>query len=174
MTLKPAGILVVATAIAASVILVRSVRLAVLILTAIGAVAWIAYVAYGWWLRWRWERSWARERKRILLVYSRSPNWQSYIEQNWLPRIGDSAVLLNWSERASWSRAMGLEVRSFRYWAGSREFNPIAILFPAHGKVHAIRFWRAFRNFKHGKDAELRKAEEELFAFAARENAQAV
>jgi hypothetical protein len=27
-----------------------------------------------------------------------------------------------------------------------------------------IRFWKAFRDFKHGKDATLRKAEAELFA----------
>jgi hypothetical protein len=120
---------------------------------------------YGRWLKLRWERSWARQGKRVLLVYSRSPNWQSYIETVWLPRIDPHAVVVDWSDRSRWPRRAPLEVRAFRHWGGDKEFNPLAVLFPKRGKVRAIRFWQAFRDFRHGKERPLRTAEAELFEF---------
>jgi len=121
--------------------------------------------SYGRWLRLRWERRWGRHGKRILLVYSRSPHWQRYIEDTWLPQLAPHAVVMDWSDRSTWRRRAPLEVRAFRYWGGSREFNPMALLFPKRGKVQAIRFWRAFRDFRHGKDLALRAAEARLFGF---------
>jgi hypothetical protein len=120
---------------------------------------------YGRWLEMQWERKWGRQGKRILLVYSRSPNWQSYIETTWIPKVAPHAIVVDWSERAGWPRFAPLEIRAFRYWSGRREFNPLALLFPKHGRVRAIRFWQAFRDFKHGKDRALRAAEAELFDF---------
>jgi hypothetical protein len=38
----------------------------------------------------------------------------------------------------------------------------MAIVFPKKGKAQVVRFWRAFRDFKHGKDAALRQSEAEL------------
>jgi hypothetical protein len=123
------------------------------------------YWLYGKWLKLRWERTWGREGKRILLVYSRSPNWQTYIENAWLPRVVPHAVVVDWSDRSTWPRRVPLEIRVFRYWGGEREFNPMALLFPKRGKVRTLRFRKAFRDFKHGKDSALRAAESELFAF---------
>lgn len=120
---------------------------------------------YGWWLKLRWEQVWGRQGKRILLVYSRSPNWQSYIETAWLPRIAPHAVVVDWSTRHTWPRRAPLEIRAFRHWSGDREFNPLALLFPQRGRVRTIRFWKAFHAFKRGSQAELRTAEDELFAF---------
>lgn len=125
--------------------------------------------------------------KRALLVYSNSPNWKSYIEERWLPRLEDHVVLLNWSERGTWSRS-ALETRVFRTFSGDREFNPIVIIFldsppsdldtwlaairrgdllrifvPHAAGTEVVRFWKAFRDFKHGRDGRLRDAERRMF-----------
>jgi hypothetical protein len=62
-----------------------------------------------------------------------------------------------------WAYGRRLERR--RYWGGTKEFNPLALLFPKRGRARTIRFWRAFRDFKHGKERALRAAEAELFDF---------
>jgi hypothetical protein len=129
-----------------------------------------------------------RRGQRGILVYSNSPNWHAYIEQNWLPRIDNRMAVLNWSERSRW-QSETLEVQLFRKLGGPREFNPLAIIFrelPPHAtfrawvgsirrldlwgaliphseRVAVVRFWQPFRDFKHGKDAALRRAEVEMF-----------
>ena len=105
---------------------------------------------------------WGSSGKRLLLVYSNSPHWQVYIEEHWLSRIGGVAVVLNWSERAGWPEQHPFEAEIFRTWAGDREFNPLAIVMPERGPVQVIRFWRAFRDHRHGKDRALKAAEAEL------------
>ncbi len=135
------------------------------------ALLWFpAHLLYGQWLRLRWELTWGRQGKRILLVYSRSPIWQEYIENNWLPYVGPHAVVVDWSDRAAWPKWAPLEVRAFRYWGGDRDFNPMVVLFPRRGSVRTIRFWRAFRDFKHGNGSALEKAECELISFAGEPN----
>lgn len=127
-------------------------------------------VAAGW-DRWRrsrlqhqFQQRWGTAGKRLVLVYSNSPHWQAYIEQRWLPQLGPIAVILNWSERAQWPERHPVEAEILRRWAGDREFNPVAIVIPPTGPVRAIRFWQAFRDYKHGKDLALRTAESELEA----------
>ena len=119
----------------------------------------------------RWERAklrraftarWGQAGKDVLLVYSDSPHWKDYVEARWLPRLQARAVVLNWSERAKWADGHPLEAAIFRRWAGDREFNPIAIVMPRQGPVRVVRFWRAFRDYKHGRDRALRAAEQEL------------
>ena len=125
---------------------------------------------------------------RGILVYSNSPNWQQYIETNWLPRIGNRLVILNWSERDHWSDRFPLEAQLARR-IGEREFNPAAIVLLPNatrstltGWLHAIRhldlvgmlspgvpskeivrFFQPFKDFKHGKDHALRAAEARLW-----------
>lgn len=103
--------------------------------------------------------------KNLLLVYSNSPHWQRYVEETWLPRWGERAIVLNWSERHTWKRSpeVGL-FRAFLKGAGfAREYNPAAIVVPPTGRrVRVVRFWRAFRDFKHGRDRLLRQAEADL------------
>ena len=132
----------------------------------------LPFLAIGAWLdgrkRRRLEREfharWGAAGKRLLLVYSNSPHWQAYIEAYWLPRIDRVAVVLNWSERARWPEEHPFEAEVFRMWAGNREFNPVAIVMPERGPVQVIRFWQAFRDYKHGKDRALRAAEAKLGA----------
>ena len=111
----------------------------------------------------RFRRSWGKQGKDLLLVYSNSPNWQQYVEENWLPRWGHRAVTLNWSERNEWGKRGAPEVALFRAFAGGKEFNPLGIVVPPSGsRVYVVRFLRAFRDYKHGNDRRLREAEAEL------------
>lgn len=132
----------------------------------ITAVAVSAYLIVQW-RKWhavsRFRAVWGIQGKDLLLVYSESPNWQRYVEESWLPRWGHRAVVLNWSRRRTWTRPVRAEVALFRAFAGTREFNPLGIVVPATGSdAHVVRFWRAFREFKHGRNRLLRQAEAEL------------
>jgi hypothetical protein len=126
---------------------------------------------------------------RGILIYSNSPNWQQYIEQHWLPRIGRRLVVLNWSERARWKKTHPLEAAIFRRHLGDREFNPAAIVFrpsmpgrlfrlwlaairaleplgmlvPYASSADVVRFFQPFRDYKHGKERTLQAAEAELW-----------
>ena len=132
----------------------------------------LPFLAAGAWLDRRkrrrlqreFHKRWGGQGKRLLLVYSNSPNWQAYVEENWLPRLESIAVVLNWSERSTWAERHPFEADIFQMWAGEREFNPLAIIIPADGRVRVIRFWQAFRDYKHGKDCTLRATEAELGA----------
>jgi hypothetical protein len=124
---------------------------------------------------------------RGILVYSNSPNWQAYIEEVWLPRVADKLVVLNWSERHAWGGDARTEAALFRR-LGHREFNPAAIVFrertanalaawlravgsldvvgiiaPHAAELEMIRFFKAFRDYKHGKGLALSAAEQKLF-----------
>ena len=132
--------------------------------TALVLGAWAYHAWDGWRVRRAFEEDHGRHGRRLILVYSRSPHWERYIEEHWLPKYGAEAVLLNWSDRSQWRtlRPKPPEVSLFERYAGSAEYNPLAIGVPVRGKVRVIRFWRAFRDFKHGKELALRQAEAEL------------
>jgi len=99
--------------------------------------------------------------KFIIFVYSDSPNWKSYIEQNILPYVQQYAIILNWSERSRWDRSSWI-VQAFHHWGGQREFNPIAIVYFSLTDVRVIRFFKAFHELKRGKSGILDKVESEL------------
>ena len=108
---------------------------------------------------------WVSRGKRVLFVYSRSPVWQEYIERTWLPRLGEQAIVLNWSDRAKWRSSMSLAPLVFRACAPATGFNPMAILFPRFPFTKRIGFFYAFRDWKHGNEIALRAAEAQLFEF---------
>ena len=99
--------------------------------------------------------------KDVLVVYTDSPHWKEYIETRWLPRWGDRAIAFDRSR--PW-RADQVEARLWRAVAGPTEHTPVVIVVPPHGPVQIVRFWLAFRDHKHGKDARLREAEARLAA----------
>ncbi len=107
---------------------------------------------------WSW---WCLRGRDILFVYSDSPVWQDYIEQRILPRLGERAIVLNWSERKRWSPS--LKRMAFYHFGGDREFNPLAVVFRPFRRTRTFRFWRPFRDFKHGRPEALREMEDELF-----------
>lgn len=125
---------------------------------------WIPwFFAWGIILRvWFWG-SHAVAGRRVLFVYSESPTWQEYIEERILPPIQERTVVLNWSQRQHWSAESPWEARFFRRFCGSKEFNPLALVFCRGGRVRRVRFYRAFLDFKHGNELPLRAAEAELF-----------
>jgi hypothetical protein len=123
-------------------------------------LAWDRWQAHR--LRRRFESKWQAAGKTGLLVYSNSPHWQEYVQTRWLPHLSDRMVVLNWSEREQWPDAAPLEARVHRQWAGDREFNPVAIVFRDGMKPDVVRFWKAFRDYRHGKSQPLRAAEREL------------
>ena len=139
----------------------------VLLVTVVGLAALVVAVLLlerwrEWWATYRFRRLWGRQGKDLLIVYSNSPHWQTYVEQNWLPKWGHRAVLLNWSERKRWKRRQP-EVALFHAVAGRNEFNPLGVVVPlTRQRAKVIRFWRAFRDFTHGKDRLLREAEAAL------------
>jgi hypothetical protein len=106
--------------------------------------------------------AWAPRGRRVLFVYSDSPVWGEYIRARMLPRLPANAVVLNWSERSTW-RTASLAVWAFRHYGGRREFNPLGLLIPTVGKVRIYRFWRPFREFKHGKPESLVALEARFF-----------
>ncbi len=117
----------------------------------------------GYWLRMRFRKKWGPEGKNILFVYSESPNWKDYIEREIIPKLSPYAVYLNYSKRAEWKHKKPLEAKIWKQWGGVREFNPMAIVIPDRGKIKTVRFYQAFRDYKHGKDHLLRQKEGELY-----------
>lgn len=137
----------------------------------LAAVSWLVFrvVTYPfnslfeWWLKYQFWRRHGRFGRFVLFVYSDSPNWKDYVEANILPRIAKHAVTLNWSRRREWARSSPFEAKIFRRWAGAEEFNPLAIIITPDGRVRAVRFRQAFRDFTHGRGQALREAEDSLF-----------
>jgi hypothetical protein len=107
---------------------------------------------------------WSPAGKRVLFVYSNSPVWQSYIEDNILPKLPQGSVVLNWSERRRW-HSWSLSAVVFHCFGGSREFNPLAIVVRPLRWVRVFRFWRAFRDAKHGNPNALRLLETQFFSY---------
>jgi hypothetical protein len=123
------------------------------------------FVIYRVLLRLAFEALVTAKGRRILFVYSRSPVWQEYVERNWLPLLADNAMVLNWSDRASWKGRWSFAVWVFRRWAPSENFNPMAIVFPRFRLARRVGFYYAFRDWKHGNEQALKDAEKELFAY---------
>lgn len=72
---------------------------------------------------------WLPRGRDLLVVYSDSPHWKNYFEEEILPHVQERAVVMNWSERRNWIERMSLGPSVFRHLGGDRDFNPIAIRF---------------------------------------------
>jgi hypothetical protein len=92
---------------------------------------------------------WVPNGKDTLLVYSDSPIWHDYMTEQVLPLVKDRAIILNWSERSTWRR-WRLTQQVFYSFGGSREFNPMVIIFRPIRRAKVFRFWSAFKEWKHG------------------------
>jgi hypothetical protein len=104
--------------------------------------------------------TWCPRGRYVLVVYSDSPIWQEYFEQNVLPAVGSRGVVLNWSDRKQWSYS--LPVALFRFFAGTREFNPLAIVFQPLAWPRQFRFYGPFKAFKHGRPQEVEEMRSQL------------
>ena len=127
------------------------------------AVAYPFKLLHGEWLKFRFWQRHGRFGRFVLFVYSDSPNWKAHVESDILPRIEGHTITLNWSRRREWERTHPFEVRVFRRWAGEQEFNPLALIIRPARPVKVLRFWKAFKDFKHGRDRALTETQGALF-----------
>ena len=98
-----------------------------------------------------------------VLVYSDSPNWKDYIENNWLLDHQDRFVILNYSHRKRWTRSF--PVLLYKHFCGGRtNYNPAIVFLRGLRRPLVFRFFYAFRSYKHGDDQALKKLENRLFA----------
>jgi len=104
--------------------------------------------------------TWCSRGRYALVVYSNSPIWQEYFEQNVIPAVGSRGVVLNWSDRKQWSYS--LPVALFKLFAGTREFNPLAIVFQPLAWPRRFRFYRPFQALKHGRPEEVEEMRSQL------------
>ena len=106
---------------------------------------------------------WLPRGKDVLLVYSDSPIWKEYMMEEIMPLLKGRAEILNWSERKQWSR-WSLAVRVFHAYSGSKDFNPMVVLFRPLGKARLFRFLPAFEESKHGNPGRLERMRQDLAA----------
>ena len=129
---------------------------------AVGLLYAAVRYAYGLVLLVLVESRWTRKGLKCLIVYSDSPLWASYIQREWLPRLGPVSVQLNWSQRATWRSS--LEARIFwRFCHRETNFNPAIVVFDALAAPRVYRFYYAFRQFSQGRPQYLQELEHAVF-----------
>jgi hypothetical protein len=104
---------------------------------------------------------WLPKGKDILYVSSDSPVWRGYMQNEILPLVAGRAIVLNWSERHSWSR-LSLHARVFRAFGGWRNYNPMVVLFRPLRRAKVFRFRLAFKDWKHGHPEDLERLRRDL------------
>ena len=97
--------------------------------------------------------AWCSRGRYALVVYSNSPIWQEYFEEQVLPAVGDRGVVLNWSDRKRWP--LTLSVVLFKFFGGTHDFNPFALIFQPLVWKREFRFYGPFKAFKHGRPQEV-------------------
>jgi hypothetical protein len=95
---------------------------------------------------------WLTRGRDLLVVYSDSPHWKNYIEEEILPRVRDRAIVLNWSQRRNWIGKMTLSSMVFQHFGGYREFNPIAVRFRPFWIHNTYRFWEPIKKWRKKDD----------------------
>jgi len=107
---------------------------------------------------------WCSRGVDTLVVYSESPHWQQYMTESVIPNLRGRAVVLNWSQRRNW-RLLSLRGAVFKFFGGDREFNPLVVVFRPFRIPQTFRFWKPFRDRKHGNLNPLRELEGKLYAY---------
>ena len=80
-----------------------------------------------------------------------------------LPRLAGRAVIMNWSERRTWSR-WSFPAHILRAFGGYREFSPLVVLFRPLKRAKVFRFWGPFKDWKRGYKEPVERLTQELFA----------
>ena len=104
--------------------------------------------------------TWSPRGVSMLTVYSNSPHWQDYFEKGVLPSVKHESKVLNWSDRSTWPITFKTIV--FAVFKGEKEYNPMIVLFTPFRWPKTLRFYQAFRDARHGREAPLRDLENEL------------
>ncbi|HCK67143.1 MAG TPA: hypothetical protein DHW49_12840 [Anaerolineae bacterium] len=120
----------------------------------------ILYYVWGFILSFMAWTIWGLQGRNTLLIYSDSPIWLNYFEQEVLPYINKKVIVLNWSERKQWK--LSLAVLIFKHFGRRQNFNPMAIVFKPFRFNKEFRFYEAFKDFKHGKFDKLEITKEKF------------
>ncbi len=136
-----------------------------LLIALVPSVIILLYVSYGVLLRAWALLKWSRTPIHGILIYSNSPNWQEYVEREWLPRLRDRVIILNWSQRKNWTHS--LAIRLFRYYlegsTNAIDYNPAVLLLRGLKHPYLYRYFYAFRDAKHGRTNALTTLEAQMF-----------
>lgn len=106
---------------------------------------------------------WLPRGKDMLVVYSDSPIWHEYMATQVLPLVQERAIVLNWSERNRWRR-FSFRTHVFQCFGGSREFNPLVVLFRPFHRARTFRFWLPFKDWKRGYREPVEGLRQDLFS----------
>lgn len=109
---------------------------------------------------------WCSRGRNVLYVYSDSPIWKEHVESEVIPRLSERVVILNWSRRKRWR--VSLATLLFQHFGGSKEFNPMAIVFRPFRTQTEFRFWRPFHDWKKGKTENLEVMERSFLELLSR------
>jgi hypothetical protein len=104
---------------------------------------------------------WCLRGRDVLLVYSDSPIWREYVEEEILPQVESRAIILNWSKRKQWKNL--LAIHAFWRFGGLSEFNPLAVVFRPFHQAKVFRFFKPFQEFKRGQTTQVEQIKTELF-----------
>lgn len=100
---------------------------------------------------WIW---WCPRGRTVLVVTSASPVWDEYMAERVL------SIVLKWSQRKHWRPSLATSV--FHHFGGCLNFNPMVIVFRPLGRTHVFRYFKAFRDYKHGNAKPIRRLTTDL------------
>ena len=106
---------------------------------------------------------WLPNGRNVLVVLSDSPVWRDYMWGEIVPLVRGRAVVLNWSERKKWAR-WSFAPHVFRAFGGRRDFNPLVVVFRPLRRAEVLRFWQAFKDWKHGNTEPVGRLKQRLAA----------
>lgn len=98
----------------------------------------------------------------FLIIYSESPQWKSYFEEEVVPAFGPAARVVNLSRDGGSRKWWHLDWWVYRHCAGFRNRFPIVFHFSRFGRWTTIRFHDAFMQSKKGETAALDQAKANL------------
>lgn len=105
--------------------------------------------------------TWCRAGSRVFVSYSRSPHWQARFETVLIPQLPESTIIVDWSDRKSWSRR-SLRTLCFDHFLGRNAHTPAAIVFRPFRRAQVFRFHDAYTKFRHGDELPVQEQESAL------------
>lgn len=105
------------------------------------------FFAKTYWKVWIYN-NWYKNRKRVFFIYPRNNYNIKHIESKILPRIKDTAVIIDWDDRGGWPKGerYTIPIRIFKAWGGDY---PMALGFMKPYEVKMFNFRYDFYNAEY-------------------------
>ncbi|MGE3313933.1 MAG: hypothetical protein AB7O26_02375 [Planctomycetaceae bacterium] len=107
--------------------------------------------------------SWGRRGINTLLIHSISVLWHDYIRDQIRPQLPRNTVILNFSDRRSWSN-WSLPVITFRCLGAGHGLHPMIIVVRPFRRTRVFSFYKAFQEAKLGNSEKLKMMQFDLFS----------